>query len=864
MKQLFLLILLLPLFVSAQVSDDFEDGDFTKNPSWTGTRDKFKINDKFQLQLKDTTAGAAYLSTTNTLTVNTEWRFWVKLSFSPSANNKARFYLISNKEDITGVVEGYFIQLGEAGSNDAIELFRQQGESLTPVCRGQDGFISSSFAIRIKVTHDDLGTWKIFADPSGGENFQFQCQGNDTTFTQTSYIGIYCKYTKSNSTKMYFDDVYAGPQIIDTIPPELISVSAATDTTVQLYFSEGLDNESSENVNNYEVSGNIGKPVSAVLDAENSTIVHLVFEKQFEPGKTYMLSVSGVQDLSGNTILPVQRNFSYFLPQPFDVVINEILADPTPPVGLPGYEYVELMNRTNSAVNLEGWKLIVGTSEKSFGPVVLENGGYLILAKEEAENEFLPYGNFYGFSSFSLTNSGQVLTLVDKTGAVISQVAYTDKWYKNPDKEEGGWSLEQINPENVCSESENWKASEDPKGGTPGAINSVFSDLVLLPGVDRLEVLANDILRVYFNQAMDAESMTVKTNYEVDQGTGNPTEVFVSDDEPNLAELYFNQSFQKGTVYHLTVKTGLSNCMGLHPAADTVLAFGLAERPAENDVVINEILFNPWTGGEDFVEIYNRSTKVIDLNLMQLGTVKISPPNPPDTLFYNISDRQRMFVPGEYLVLTSSPETVKEQYYTGNPDGFLRVDPFPAYNNEQGVCILSSLKGDLIDAFNYSENMHYPLLQYVDGVSLERTNFDSPTQDPSNWHSAAESVGFATPAYRNSQFVPTGETTDEIIIEPEIFSPDNDGYNDVLSIKYRFDQPGYMMSVTIFNRAGQQVRQLVNNEYLGTEGVVNWNGINDNNSKAPMGIYILYIRVFDTRGNVKEYKKTGVLAAKLK
>ena len=864
MKQLFLLIWLLPLFALAQVSDDFEDGNFTKNPPWSGTREKFKVNKDFRLQLNDTAAGTAYLSTVNSLIINTEWRFWIKLSFSPSANNNARFYLATDKENVMQSVNGYFLQFGEAGSNDAIELFRQEGENLTSVCRGTDGLISSSFTIRIKVLHDDQGNWKVFADPSGGENFQFQCEGNDDTFNQTGFIGIFCKYTKSNSTKMYFDDIYAGPQIIDTIPPELISVTVETDTSLQLRFSEGIDQESAENVNNYEVSGNIGNPVRANIDGENAAVVYLDFEEHFIPENEYTLSVSGVKDLSENMIIPVQQTFSYYLPQPFDVVINEIMADPSPPVGLPNYEYLELLNRTNSSVNLDGWTLVVGTAEKKFGPVVLEADGYLILGKDEAENEFLPYGNFYGFSSFSLTNSGQTLTLMDKTGTVISQVAYTDKWYKDPDKEDGGWSLEQINPANVCSEAENWKASEDMSGGTPGSRNSVFDDVILLPAVDRLEMVANDILRIYFNETMDAESISEKTNFEVDEGIGHPAAVYVFDDEPNGAELYFDQSFQEGVVYHLTVKQGVANCMGLHPSADTTLPFGLAEKPETDDVVINEILFNPWTGGADFVEIYNRSQKVIDLGLMQLGTVKISPPNLPDTLVYTISDRQKIFVPGEYLVLTSSPEAVKKQYDTENPDGFLRLDPFPAYNNDEGVCILSSVNGELIDVFHYSEEMQYPLLQYVDGVSLERTNFDSPADDPSNWHSAAESVGFATPAYKNSQFIPTGENTSEITIDPEIFSPDNDGYQDVLSIKYRFDQPGYMMSVVIFNQAGQKIRQLVNNEYLGTEGVVNWDGIDDDNRKAPVGIYVFFIRVFDTQGNAKEYKKTGVLATKLR
>jgi gliding motility-associated-like protein len=160
--------------------------------------------------------------------------------------------------------------------------------------------------------------------------------------------------------------------------------------------------------------------------------------------------------------------------------------------------------------------------------------------------------------------------------------------------------------------------------------------------------------------------------------------------------------------------------------------------------------------------------------------------------------------------------------------------------------------------------MHYPLLNYVDGVSLERINFESSTNDRNNWHSAAESVGFGTPGVRNSQFTESSpDAEDQIAVEPEIFSPDNDGYNDIVSIKYIFEQPGYNMTVDIYDAHGRLVRKLVNNEYLGTSGAVNWDGIQDDNTKAPVGIYVFYIQIFDLNGNVKHYKKTSVLAAKL-
>jgi hypothetical protein len=191
------------------------------------------------------------------------------------------------------------------------------------------------------------------------------------------------------------------------------------------------------------------------------------------------------------------------------------------------------------------------------------------------------------------------------------------------------------------------------------------------------------------------------------------------------------------------------------------------------------------------------------------------------------------------------------------------MDPFPAYNNDEGTVILSTFTGQILDLFNYSEDMQYPLLNYVDGVSLERTNYNTATTDKNNWHSAAESVGFGTPAYRNSQYVSSEVINEPIVIEPEIFSPDNDGYNDLVSIKYTFNQPGYNMTTKIYNAKGQLVRELVNNEYLGTTGSVNWDGIQNDNTKAPIGIYVFYIQIFDLEGNVKQYKKTAVLATKL-
>lgn len=863
MRHFFVLFLFIPLFLTAQVYDDFEDGDFINNPAWTGSENTFIVNNNKQLQLNDSEESFSYLATTNLMASETEWRFWVKLSFSPSGNNNARFYLISDQEDLSQDVNGYFLQLGEAGGDDAIELFRQDGSALVSVCRGTDGLISSSFEMSIKVTRDAVGNWRVFADPTGGDSFQLECEGTDQSYTSTNFIGFYCKYTVSNSTKIYFDDVYTGEIIVDNDPPELNSVNPETNNSLLLIFSESLDVESVENVSNYLVDNDIGVPVSAELTEGSTSEVKLNFSEIFVNGLSYSLSVSGINDLVGNMMVPQEVSFSYVIATASDIVINEIMADPSPQVGLPNFEYIELLNQTDANINLNEWTLTIGTTEKVFENISIKANNYLIVSDDEAEQELSIYGAFYGFSSLSLTNSGQIIELKNDDGVLISSVAYSDNWYKDPEKEDGGWSMEQINPANICSGGDNWKASYDPRGGTPGNQNSVFDNIILLPRVERFEVFANNILHLYFNQEMDLASLENSSNYIVNKGIGNPSIVYIYEEEPNFTELYFAEAFQNGEIYELTINQYIQNCLGLKMANDTVIQFGLAEPPDSLDIVINEVLFNPWTNGVDYVEIYNRSTKIIDLSVLKLGTVKYSPPNPPDTSFYTISYQQKIIVPQAYALLTLSAETVKKQYYSSNPDAFVEMDPFPSYNNDEGTVILARYTGEILDLLNYSEDMQYPLLNYVDGVALERTNFNSPTSDRNNWHSAAESIGFGTPAYKNSQFVSSELLNEPIVLEPEIFSPDNDGYNDVISIKYTFDQPGYNMTVQVFNANGQLIRKLTNNEYLGTVGTVNWDGIQDDNTKSPIGIYVFYIQVFDLTGNVKHYKKTAVLASKL-
>ncbi|MFT5983907.1 MAG: hypothetical protein ACI9RM_002364, partial [Ulvibacter sp.] len=195
--------------LSAQIfTDDFQDGNITSNPVWEGNTEDFTVNSSSQLQLDAAAEGMSYLSTPvgQSAPVETEWRFYIKQSFSGSDNNTSRLYLMSSLPtlDYTGnggaSVQGYFLQFGESGSDDALRLVRNDSDgTTTDIAEGTAGFVSSSFEITVKVVRTASGDWEIWADANAGDEFSLQATGTDATYSFVNYFGWVCKYTSSNA-----------------------------------------------------------------------------------------------------------------------------------------------------------------------------------------------------------------------------------------------------------------------------------------------------------------------------------------------------------------------------------------------------------------------------------------------------------------------------------------------------------------------------------------------------------------------------------------------------------------------------------------------------------------------------------------
>jgi CHU_C Type IX secretion signal domain len=183
----------------------------------------------------------------------------------------------------------------------------------------------------------------------------------------------------------------------------------------------------------------------------------------------------------------------------------------------------------------------------------------------------------------------------------------------------------------------------------------------------------------------------------------------------------------------------------------------------------------------------------------------------------------------------------------------------PSYSDDKGNVVLLNAQGKVVDELAYNEKWHHPLIDNREGVSLERIDYGAAAQNPENWHSAATSVGYGTPTYKNSHYRTDAQLKGTITISPEICSPNNDGRDDFVTISYQFSEPGYVANITVFDAAGRPVRYLQRNALCGIQGNFRWDGLGEKNQALPSGIYIVYTEIFNLKGKTRRFKNTVVL-----
>lgn len=866
-KTLFFLATLSFNIAMAQIRDDFSDGDFTANPAWQGSTNMFFVNADKQLQsLLSNKAQTAYLVTQNNLAFNTKWEFLLQLNFDPSTTNFARIYLISDEQNLNADLNGYYLQVGESGITDSFDLYRQSGNKSVKIMDGpaKTRANANQLIARVRLTRDNHGKWEVYTDITGGTNYTLEGSVTDNTYLTGQWFGIFCKYTATRSDGFIFDDFNVEELVADVTPPVLEAAKALDANTIEAVFSEALNPVLATMADNYSLNQNYGSPNSVTTTAQ-ANIYRLNYANTLTTNH-YTLSVKNVQDVKGNPIA-VGNTATFFYIRPYkalkgDVLINEIFADPIPSVGLPQAEFVELWNLTGEYILLKGWQYADAGSVYTFSTDTIVPNGYLILCPNANVNDYKPFGKTTGLTPWlNLNNDKDVLKLQDPFGTIIDQVAYANTWYKDELKKQGGYSLELIDPKNRCKGIQNWQASNAALGGTPGAQNTVYQSQYsgVAPKLLGVNITEDQTLILLFSKPVDSLMAAEPSCYRFNNGIGIASSAMPVGPLFTTVEVKFAGPLTRGIELTLLV-VNVTDCAGnlIDPLANTAKIF-LAKEIKPGNILISEVLLNPKASGSDYVEIYNNSDDILDLKDLLIAKAD-AVGNVANVCTVTVNSI--LIYPKTYWVLTANPAAVKNQYYAKYPSQFVQLKNMPGYYNASGTVILLSSNA-LIDRLDYNEKMHLTLLNDYKGVALERVSFKAPANQTGNFKSAAQTVGFGTPTYANSQSEEEIATSSQVYLSSKTFSPDGDGFEDFLIINYHLKNSGAIANITIYADNGKPVRKLKRNSTIATDGFEIWDGLDDEGKPSPIGIYIVKFDVFYLSGKKINFTKTCVLASRL-
>ncbi len=865
MKKIFtLFIWLLIGTLHAQFQDSFTDGDFTNNPTWIGDTDSFEINLAKQLHLNaPSNTEESYIVTATNAAVDGYWEFYVDLDFNPSSSNKAYIYLISDQSDLKNGLNGYYVLVGN--TSDEVSLYKQTGTSKTEIIDGIDGTVATTPKVKIKVTRDLLGNFELFTDTSLNFNNPIS-EGTvfDNEYMQSSYFGFRCDYTSTRSDKFIFDSIdVTAQEFIDIFPPVVTNSSIINLNTLEVSFSEDLNVNSVQNVANYSINNGIGNPITAVYN-NLSKAVTLNYSSSFQAQTNYTLTINNIEDLNTNSLDTV-ISFQVANAYAFETIIfNEILADETPSFGLPTFEFIELKNLQNDTLFTEGWFLSDLTDTTYFNTDTILPNEYIIVGKTTAETFYEGFGKTFGLTSFvSLNKSEEKLTLYNKYGNVIDSLHYYDDWFaeslapNGTDKVDGGWSLERWKDDFSCSPSLNWIPSEATIGGTPGQENSIVNLSInsLEPEISNAFFINDSTIQVVYDQevtnGLDENNYSIGLNDVANAiNIVSITKINSTTFNIEIADLYSEEN-----TYTVSI-TDIENCYSLSQNASNFTIFYI-KKPEIGDLIINEILFNPFSEAADYIEIYNTTNAALDLKSLSFIEYHL---DYEDSITDYSTPFANTFVipPKAYFTFSEDTQSVFLNYIVDKPEWLFQQN-IPNYANNEGKVALQYDDSLILDELHYYSRWNFELLDSEDGVSLERISAEAITQDKDNWSSAAKSIGFGTPTARNSQSYLEIENDDLITVSPEVFTPNQDGDKDYTLINYKIDQAGFVANVAIYDVVGRKIKDIVLNETISTEGFWKWDGTNYNSEKAKVGIYIILIDLFDLEGKKKHFKEKVVL-----
>jgi len=759
--------------------------------------------------------------------------FRIRHGFLPSSMNNWQLALGATFED--EIRSGLVLGINYTGSDDLVKIWHVDQGISRVICSTGLNYqeeAGSEKAPYFRVEGDGRDKLALYWSPDPHDQLPElldSCRMDGISWGRQLLLRY--RYSSSRDRALWLDELLLeGKFEKDTLAPELSSLNFLDAATLQLDFSEELGSSDSVVFILYSDHYPGGRTPEVVHNLGAGFLIS--FAEAVPNRMPCRLWIGGVRDGDGNvmedTTIHVLRNEAAW----GDVVFNEIMADPEPAIRQVD-EYLELYNRSAYPLKLEGWQLQV--NERS----------YLLDASAPAGTgtgtELLP-GDFLLLTQISLPNEGARLSLYSREGTLIHAASYRIPWDGPAWKKEGGWSLESPDADLPCRISYNWEYSADPGGGTPGWANSnrtVLEDRkapVLLYGG-----LGNPgEFRLHYNEPLN-EIQKIRNDFLMDPGAERPDSVRLLHPLKDILSMHFPPGFQQWPLYRLSVP-GASDCAG-NPSEDQVFQAGALKEPLPGSVLINEIMYDPEEGKPEYVELFVPGQTILDLQDLAIHLVEYGgiPEHPVP-----LADHSRLVLPGQYLVISECVPHLREAYGLEESGQWVEVADLNRLNNNQACIYLTDRAGNVVDMAVYSKDLHMDLLDDARGVSLERISVQRPGDDPGNWHSAASIAGYATPGRKNSQSRGEMDAEGTLHVWPEVFSPDNDGHEDLLEITINTGGNNWVIGVWVSDLHGNRIRILANNHLAGPSVSYTWDGEGEDGAIQPMGFYVIHARGYHT------------------
>lgn len=863
MRQILLIYLALVCKLTLSYATPQNQNNSETESIWKGDISEFKFstNESFSLNAPATT-GSAYIYHPLQLAQIIEWSMDIQMDFNPSAQNLTRIYLLNEslKQD-NGAA--YYLEIG--GTKDNFRLIKQSSTNkLTTLASGKDKRLDKTTiraSLKIKLSNHK---WSVHSKINGENTFTQECEHemeDPINSNQSYYTGILCKYTSTRSKLFRFSNVtiQTDSEELPTPPTEepdseiceLVELSAESDSLIVLTFSNKVKTDYAF----FCILNYTDARISKI--SPNQKSIYLLLKKPLISGNSYELFWSGLYDHQNEYIECPTPIFDFIieedeedptLPEPpitqtnfGDVVFTEIMANPKSNMFINEVEFIEVFNRSNKTLNTKNWTLIYGTTAYQLPSSSITPGAYAVLVKKGVSVPNIDQKLLIEVDNFpTLSNTGKYIELKNGLDETIHWTEYHSGYYGNAVNTQGV-SMECIDPSNLSDEPGNWIASINSNKCTPGKINSVnrANPDKTIPYIKNTSI-ENNIVSIAVSESVNTNDLLDINRYNVNKSEYQIISISINKPRNNRINLAFNRSIeQTDLTIELPILTDLNKNKQL---VNEKIKLGKQMIIQLEDLLINEIMYEPDQSNAEYLELYNNTNNPIELREIGITTKNNTTVDKIDAIGpITIASKS-------FLALSTKPEIVHENYSESTPENTIRYK-LPILNNEGSIIyIINKTTGETIDFVGYLPSWH--TVKNKRNISLERISVEGSSNDSNNWKSSLANEG-GTPGRINTKPSLPEEGSDAVntaYSKPTIRISEN-----AIEINYGTSDADTKCSAYIFSSSGILISQILNNENVSPTGLFTWNK-NETSKKITLGIYILLWEYYKPNGESIKYK----------